>query len=107
MQLANQAARRRLYTDAVTELMACQATVDSVIALAAASPRRTPRSRTTTTTSGRIAIWLRWAGPAPKTVPAGVLLIHLTAVPTSRNGGRRAYTLTKQAPAAAAVTIGR
>ncbi|MFJ6384649.1 hypothetical protein ACIQI7_32165 [Kitasatospora sp. NPDC092039] len=39
VQLANQAARRQLYTDAVTTLMACQATVDSVIALAARRTR--------------------------------------------------------------------
>ncbi|MEU4118913.1 hypothetical protein AB0F71_31025 [Kitasatospora sp. NPDC028055] len=57
--------------------------------------------------SGHVAIWLRWAGPAPKTVPAGVLLIHLAAVPAARSGDRRAYTLTEQAAAAAAVTIGR
>ncbi|MGW7582752.1 hypothetical protein ACWGKU_28865 [Kitasatospora sp. NPDC054768] len=57
--------------------------------------------------NGHVAIWLRWAGPAPKAVPAGVLLIHLAAVPTARNGDRRAYTLTEQAAAAAAVIIGR
>ncbi|MFD7586471.1 hypothetical protein ACFV84_13745 [Kitasatospora sp. NPDC059811] len=56
---------------------------------------------------GGVAIWLRWAGPAPRTIPAGVLLIHLAAVPAARNGDRRAYTLTEQAAAAAVVTVGR
>ncbi|WP_354645273.1 hypothetical protein [Kitasatospora camelliae] len=55
----------------------------------------------------RLAIWLRWAGPVPRTIPARVLLIHLAAVPAARTGERRVYTLTEQAAAAAVVTVGR
>ncbi len=57
--------------------------------------------------SGHIAIWLRWAGPSPRTIPTGVVLIHLAVVPAARNGDRRTYTLTEQAAAATAVVVGR
>ncbi|MFE4399084.1 MULTISPECIES: hypothetical protein [Streptomycetaceae] len=80
---------------------------DLVIEIERGNRRATADKLARAAASGHIAIWLRWAGPAPRTVPAGVLLIHLAAVPAARNGDRRAYTLTKQAAAAAAVTTGR
>ncbi|MFF2123554.1 hypothetical protein ACFVXH_40120 [Kitasatospora sp. NPDC058184] len=79
---------------------------DLVIEIERGNRRATVDKLARAAASGHIAIWLRWAGPAPRTIPAGVLLIHLDAVPAARNGDRRAYTLTKQAAAAAAVTTG-
>ncbi|MFF2751746.1 hypothetical protein ACFVVA_40190 [Kitasatospora sp. NPDC058048] len=80
---------------------------DLVIEIERGNRRATADKLARAAASGHIAIWLRWAGPAPRTIPAGVLLIHLAAVPAARNGDRRAYTLTGQAAAAAVVTIGR
>ncbi|MFF2549069.1 hypothetical protein ACFVUY_41810 [Kitasatospora sp. NPDC058063] len=80
---------------------------DLVIEIERGNRRATADKLARAAASGRVAIWLRWAGPAPRAIPAGVLLIHLAVVPAARTGDRRAYTLTEQAAAAAVVTVGR